>query len=228
MIRSILLLFVTGFLLGCSPDNVRNFDVRNLAKSDIDMVADSHRQALDNIIRQLATKLYKRNPREIRKTPRMTAQLRIQQIMSPQPKGGYPELQGHLGEDAIKLALSEDYQGDRVFALMTGIRTMVDASYNHKQEFFLTDELNQQRLYNSARNLETTAWQLNHLRDAQGKPLIYANGISPKGIHNLSFERLFGKMIALQDMLAGIVADTTHRTIKNVVHSAASMTFLPI
>ncbi|MGB0466668.1 MAG: hypothetical protein ACPGF7_03935 [Pontibacterium sp.] len=226
--RISLLLIVALFIAGCNSGSIRTFDIRNLAKSDIDMVADAHRKTLDRLLVELTSKLYKRNPRELAKTPRMSIDLRVQQIMSPFPPEGYPEFEGRLSNNLIQRALSLSYQQDRVFALMMGIRSMIDAAYNHKQAFFILDELDQQKLYNSARNLETIAWQLNNHSDPQGKPLLLTNGLSREGIQNLSFERQFGKMIALQDMLAAIIADTTNRTIKNVVHSAASMTFFPI
>lgn len=226
--RITLFLILTFFIAGCSPDNLRSFDLRSLAKSDIDMVADTHRKELDKIIRQLTIKFYKRNPRELAKTPLMTVDLRVQQILAPPPADGYPELKGHWDNRAIHLALTQEYEGDRVFALMVGIHSMIDTAFNNKPELFLLDELDQQKLYNSARNLETVAWQLNHLKDRRGQPLLLANGISKEGIQNLSFERLLGKMIGLQDMLALIIADTTNRNIKNVVHRASSMIFLPI
>ncbi|WP_370299027.1 hypothetical protein [Pontibacterium sp.] len=226
--RFVFLIIVALFVSGCSPENVRDFDIRNLAKSDIDMVADTHRKELEKQIRKLTIKLYKRNPRELAKTPRMTIDLRVQQILAPPPAEGYPELEGRSGAKAMSLALTESYQGDRVFALMAGVHSMIDASFNHKREFFLLDELDQQKLYNSARNLETVAWNLNNRKDQRGQLLLLSNGYSKEGIPNLSFERTLGKMIALQDMLALIIADTTNRTIKNVVHRAASFTFLPI
>ena len=226
--RFVFLIIVALFVSGCSPENVRDFDIRNLAKSDIDMVADTHRKELEKQIRKLTIKLYKRNPRELAKTPRMTINLRVQQILAPPPAEGYPELEGRSGAKAMSLALTESYQGDRVFALMAGVHSMIDASFNHKREFFLLDELDQQKLYNSARNLETVAWNLNNRKDQRGQLLLLSNGYSKEGIPNLSFERTLGKMIALQDMLALIIADTTNRTIKNVVHRAASFTFLPI
>lgn len=226
--RFFFLIIVALFVSGCSPENVRSFDIRNLAKSDIDMVADTHRKELVKLVRTLTIKLYKRNPRELAKTPRMTIDLRVQQILAPPPAEGYPELEGRTGADAMRLALTGGYQGDRVFALMAGVYSMLEASYNYKREFFLLDELDQQKLYNSARNLETVAWNLNNRKDQYGQPLLLANGYTQDGIPNLSFERTLGKMIALQDMLALIIADTTNRTIKNVVHRAASFTFLPI
>ena len=45
---------------------------------------------------------------------------------------------------------------------------------------------------------------------------------------NLSYERLFGKLIARQDLVARIVADKGQRALRTVVHSLASAVFLPL
>jgi len=39
---------------------------------------------------------------------------------------------------------------------------------------------------------------------------------------------LFGKLIATQDLSAQIVADSTNRTIKNVLQGVARYVFLPL
>jgi len=44
---------------------------------------------------------------------------------------------------------------------------------------------------------------------------------------NVSIERLFGKMINAQDMMAQIMADRSNRTIKNVLQSLITA-FIPI
>jgi hypothetical protein len=72
---------------------------------------------------------------------------------------------------------------------------MIFLSYNGKTEFYLTDNLNAQKLYNSARNIEIAAWKLADARDARGEPLLVSNKASGDVV-NLSFEREFGKMIA--------------------------------
>jgi len=46
-------------------------------------------------------------------------------------------------------------------------------------------------------------------------------------IQNLSYERLFGKIISLQDTMAQIVSNRSGRIIKEVVQ-IAGMAFLPI
>jgi hypothetical protein len=139
----------------------------------------------------------------------------------------FAELGNARGADAIVLALKPDYAGDRVFAFGVGLASTVFLSYNGKTELYLTDSLDPQKLYNSARNIEIAAWRLAHARDAQGAPLILSNEIADD-VRNLSFEREIGKMIGYQDVMAQIAAQRTNRAIRRVVQSLASAVFLPI
>lgn len=45
---------------------------------------------------------------------------------------------------------------------------------------------------------------------------------------NISLERLFGKLIALQDSLALVIADGNNRRIKNAVNNIATAVFVPL
>lgn len=91
------------------------------------------------------------------------------------------------------------------------------------------DDLDQQKIYHCARNLESIAWQLNSRRADNGELFILANSIDAQsGLSNFSFERLFGKMIAIQDVLAQIISDKNDRAINKVVHGVASTVLLPI
>ncbi|EXJ12109.1 hypothetical protein [Nitrincola nitratireducens] len=57
-------------LTGCStPAGDRPFYIKNLAKSDIDLVADAHIDEINRLSRELTIKLYQRNPRELAKAP---------------------------------------------------------------------------------------------------------------------------------------------------------------
>jgi hypothetical protein len=216
-------------LSGCVANGSSDFKLSDLAKSDIDNVTDMHIRQLRLLSRELTIKLYKRNPRELAKAPPgTTVEIRLQQLFGTPRARGFAELNGADGIKAIPISFQEDYHGDRVFALMAGISGMLNASYNYQDEFFLLDEIDQQKLYNSARNLEAIAWQLNNRSNKQGERYILSNGISATGVRNLSYERIFGKLISLQDMMALLVADSTNRTITRVFQSAASMTLLPI
>ncbi|WP_116644370.1 hypothetical protein [Salinivibrio sp. HTSP] len=222
---SVLLLSLTG----CAQKLGRPFDIKNLAKSDMDLITDIHIAEIRDLSEALIVKLYKRNPRELKKVPGMTIEKRVAQLMTAErPDNGFRELGGMDGIALLPLAFSSEFEGDRVFALMAGVTGMISASYNHQLEFFLLDDIDQQKLYNSARNLEKIAWLLNNQKDEHGQLLLLSNGMGKNGVPNYSYERLLSQMIIIQDMMAVMVADSTNRNINQVVHSMASMTFFPI
>jgi hypothetical protein len=104
---------------------------------------------------------------------------------------------------------------------------MILLAYGNKTEFYLTDTLDPQKLYNASRNVEIAAWKLANGRDERGNLLILSN--EPSGdVANLSFEREIGKMIAYQDVMAQIAAQRTNRIIRRAVQSLAAAVFLPI
>ena len=211
-------------LSGCS--SVENFELEQLAKTDIDMVADTNVEAVADLLDELATKLYRRNPRELAKVQGETLTSRRAQWLSAVASDvQFEELENKRSTQAMLLAFDPEYKGDRVFALVVGLSTMLDDAYDNQQDFYMTSTLDQQKLYNSARNIEILVWRLNQRRDEQGNLFLLTNSMQPI---NLSFERLFGKLIARQDMMASLVAQKTNRTINRVVQGLATMTFLPI
>lgn len=221
------LLVILFFLGGCSS-GANHFRVQDLAKSDIDLVAELHRQEVTALLKQLNTKLYKRNPAELKKISGATINGRWQ-VLSQNYTAPMllPELQGSRGIDAMRLAFDEQFQGDRIFALMAGLVDMLNESYSFKSEFYWLDSIDQQKLYNSARNIEILVWLLHSRENPSGQALILTDSMSADHL-NLSFERLFGKLIAHQDMLAQIMAGKTQRTVNTVAHGIVSMTFIPL
>jgi hypothetical protein len=220
---------VLGLALALSACASGAFRPQNLAKTEVDQVTDLHIRTQEALLRALAVKLYRRNPRELRKQPGQTVEKRLQQLFGQPGELRFEELGGRQSTDAMLLAFDESYAGDRVFALMAGLTDMIRRAYGYKSEFFAFDPLDQQKLYNSARNIEVLVWRLSHKRDARGEPFLLTNEMGGESQpDNLSFERLFGKMIALQDMMAEITADSSNRAINRVVQGAASMIFLPI
>jgi hypothetical protein len=103
------------------------------------------------------------------------------------------------------------------------------AAFNEKSEFFVTDDLDPQKLYNSARNVEIAVWKLSNARDAEGNPFLLSNEPASAVAHqNLSFEREFGKIIGGLDVLSKIVADKVNRTVVKIIQSMATAIFLPV
>lgn len=211
---------------------VGNFDPKQIAKGDIDRVADAHRRAVFDSVRVIAEKLYRRNPREWKKGGHASVEAALDYVLDPRLGWRLPELASYAGRpptDQILAALREDYAGDRVAAFMAGLGAMLNAAFDNKNEFFVYDDLDPQRLYNSARNIEIAMWKLANARDAAGNLLLLSNetAIPPK-VPNLSFEREFGKLIGNLDLLARIIADKGNRTIARVAQSVASAVFLPV
>ena len=52
------------------------YELKNLAKSDVDLVTDEFIDESRRLVRELTVKLYKRNPAELSKTPGMTIEKR--------------------------------------------------------------------------------------------------------------------------------------------------------
>lgn len=210
-----------------SPIRTRGFQVDDIGKSDVDMVAEIEiRQSLE-YLQELMGKLYLRNPREWPKGGVGSPQAAVDRVFSIVRNGRFPELQGKQGSDCIMLAFDETYSGDRVLAFVEGMRGMLLAAHNDKQDFYLMDELDPQKLYNAARNIEIATWKLSQARDSRGVLFLVSNE-TDGSLKNLSYERLFGKLIALQDNMARVVAQSSNRRIKTIIQSVASAVFIPI
>ena len=91
----------------------------------------------------------------------------------------------------------------------------------------MLDELNEQKLYNCARNIEIAIWKMSSTKDAAGEPLLLSNELDPNN-PNLSFEREFGRVIGLLDVLSRVVADKHGRSITRLTQSIATAVFLPV
>lgn len=216
--------------VGCQTNNSKNaaidskpFQLKNIAKSDVDLVTETHLQLTLAQLKIMMEKLYWRNPQELRKRRVVNIETAVEKVFGPNRQALFPELKGKRSIDSMRLAFQNSYRGDRVLALVEGLRGMVLDSYNGQHEFYLADELDPQKMYNAARNIEIAVWKLSNDKDAEGRLYLLSNAES-----DLSFERLFGKIIVLQDSMAAIVSDATNRRIKNVIQSAASAVFMGI
>ncbi|MBF0622474.1 MAG: hypothetical protein HQL54_11165 [Magnetococcales bacterium] len=194
-------------------------------------MVEVHQQEVMASLRKLMVKMYRRNPREFKKAGLAYTEAQIESyvaaLFDTEHDWRFAELDYRKNIDSIHLAFNPRYQGDRVFALFVGLGSMIMTSYNDKREFFVLDDLDAQKLYNSARNVEIAIWKLNHIRDEQGALLLLSNEDGGL-VRNFSFERLAGKVIALQDAMSKVVATKSKRIIKDAIQFIASKVFLPI
>lgn len=225
-------LVIALFLHGCVTTSSegpqrKSFEMKSVIKSNIDTVLEFHVEAMRSMLEQLMVKLYKRNPRELARSQYGTIEANIENLFSRTTNFNFPELYKRTGSEAVYLAFNEDFDGDRVFAFIAGLTEMIVASYNYQREFYLFDSVDPQKLYNSARNIEIAIWKIEHDHKANGELFLLTNS-QPHEIMNLSYERLFGKMIATQDNIAIIMADKQNRILKQIFQNMATAVFLPI
>lgn len=201
-------------------------DVKYLAKTEVDRIADTNRAEVVDSLMLIADKLYRRNPKEWRKAGQPSREAALDRLRHRHTQR-WPELGGLREGQAASLAFTEAYGGDRVAALVFGLLTMVDAAYEHKEEFYILDSLNETKLYNSARNMDVAVWKLGRDRNAAGELFLLSNELDPAN-RNLSFEREFGRVMGLLDFMAKIVADRNGRGLSRLTQTAVSTIFLPV
>nr|WP_320191748.1 hypothetical protein [uncultured Desulfobacter sp.] len=222
-VTSIVLVSISLLSAGCVSSR---FSVETLAKSDVNMVSDIYIDQTLTLLKTLTQKLYKMNPGELAKTPGATIESRISAIFKCPAPPPEPALTGRRSTQAMLAGLESDYKGDRVYAVMYGLFTMLHMAFNNKCHLFMLDFLSSQNFYNSARNIEILVWRLKNRRASTGELCLITN--TWKGdIPNLSFERIFGKLIILSDTMALIMAERGDRFVKQAVH-IAGMSFLPV
>lgn len=210
------------------PEQQDKSSLKQFAKSDSDRMADIEIRENTQSMRTLMLKLYKRNPQELKKSQVDNAENMISQIFDHENEHHYrfATLENSQSTDAIFLAFKPQYQGDRVFAFIVGLQTMLLKAHGGKNTFYMTDEVNPQYIYNVARNIEIAAWKLANAKDKNGKLYLLSNALNDQE-KNLSIEREFGKIIGRTDLYAMTLAEKSERTITRVIQNIATALFLP-
>lgn len=202
------------------------YSLKHFVKSDTDHFIEKSQRRIFVSLRRLAAKLYRRNPQEWRKSGAPGVEAAVDAIFDVNHGWRLPELGYRRDIDALRIALHPIYGGDRVRAFMAGLASMVQTAFGDRVDFYIVNDLNAQRFYNAARNVEIAAWRLATTRDEDGNLLLLSNEMGP--IDNLSFEREFGRIIALLELLTDVVEAQSERAVVRMVQSMATAVFLPL
>lgn len=230
------ILFSTLLLSACAsipqgkekpvPEQRDRSTLNQLGKSDFDRMADVEMRENTESLKVLMVKLYKRNPQELKKTTSSPLEKMVAWVFDGNHNWKFESIQNKQELDAIFLAFNPEYQGDRVLPFIVGLQTMLIRAHGGKTEFYLQDNIDPQKIYNAARNVEIAAWKLSNARDANGKLYLLTNEINEKE-RNLSFEREFGKIVGRTDLFAIALAEKSQRFITRVIQNLATAAFLP-
>lgn len=208
------------------PQQTDRSSINQLAKTDFDRLTDVEIRENTQSLRLLMTKLYKRNPHELKKSTSGTVEEMVDWVFEGNHGWKFEAIHNLQGTDAIFLTFKPEYQGDRVLPFIVGLQTMLIKAHGGKTEFYITDQVDPQSLYNVARNVEIAAWKLSNAHDANGNLYLLTNENSDKE-RNLSFEREFGKIIGRTDLYAISLAEKSQRLITRVMQNLATAMFLP-
>ena len=236
--KHVYLLMLTSFLYSCAsgapkeitavPERGDRSTLNQIAKTDFDRMADVELEENTQSLRTLMLKLYKRNPNQLAKSTSDKAEAMVDWVFDGelQHHWQFKEIDNKQGTDASSLTFDSNFEGDRILPFIVGLQTMLAKAHGNKKEFYLTDNLDPQRIYNVARNIEIAAWKLSNARNADGNLYLISNEINDKD-RNLSFEREFGKIIGRTDLYAIALAEKSQRIISRVMQSLATAAFLP-
>lgn len=231
--------FILSFLylmIGCANNTLQKKDstqydkssISQFGKSDFDRMADYEvRENLESL-KILMIKFYKKNPKELRKTSSDNAELVTNWVFNNKQDWKFPSINNAEGVEAINQTFDENFEGDRVLSLITGVYTMIKKAHNDDEDmqFFITDVLDPQKIYNASRNIEIIVWKLSNKKNSNNQLFLRTNEMNEKE-SNLSFEREFGKIIGRTDYFAYALSEKSERTITRVLQNFATAIFLP-
>ncbi|MBT7542888.1 MAG: hypothetical protein HN613_02370 [Gammaproteobacteria bacterium] len=221
--RKIILILPILLLASC-----QNNILTNIAKTDIDIVTEIHARNAKEYIEELVIKLYKINPVYIQNNKEFNNVSEVIIDIFKDVNKNKIDKTGKENIDFILKGFSDEFDGDRIYYITKGLFGMINASYNYKKKFYITDKiLNSQKLMNTSTNIKTLVWRLSNTKGKNNVILIKTNNIANNNI-NLSFERLFGKLINNQENMAMIISSQEGRIIHEAAKGIVSSIFLPI
>ena len=230
----ILILLLTTLLFSCSTSTLQKKDstqydkgsINQFGKTDFDRMADYEIRENIESLKILMIKFYKKNPNQLKKSTSDNAEKMTNWVFNGNHNWKFERINNAQGVDALNQVFDDNFKGDRVLSLVTGLYTMLIKAHGNKKEFYMFDSLDPQKIYNASRNFEMIVWKLSSKKDSKGQPYLLSNEINTSGA-NLSFEREFGKIIGRTDYFAFTLSEKTERAVTRAIQSFTTGIFLP-
>jgi len=230
----ILLLFFIFLICSCSGSTLQKKDstqydkgsINQFGKSDFDRMADYEIRENIESLKILMLKFYKKNPNQLKKSTSDNAEKMTNWVFNGDHNWKFKRIDNAQDLDALNQVFDDNFKGDRVLSLITGLYTMLIKAHGDKTEFYIFDSLDPQKIYNASRNIEIIVWKLATKKNNKGQPFLLSNEINSLE-SNLSFEREFGKIIGRTDYFAFTLSEKTERTVTRVIQNFTTGIFLP-
>tara|TARA_B110000196_G_C21068000_1_gene625947 strand:+ start:560 stop:1261 length:702 start_codon:yes stop_codon:yes gene_type:complete len=230
----ILILLLTLVLFSCSSSTLERKEstqydkgsINQFGKTDFDRMADYEIRENIESLKILMIKFYKRNPNQLKKSTSDNAEKMTNWVFHGDHDWKFERINKAQDIEALNQVFDDNYKGDRVLSLITGLYTMLIKAHGDKKEFYMFDSLDPQKIYNASRNFEIIVWKLSSKKKSTNEPYLISNGLNSEDI-NLSFEREFGKIIGRTDYFAFTLSEKTERAVTRAIQSFTTGIFLP-
>ena len=111
-------------------------------------------------LRKLMLQLYECNPKDLHKSTKVSAEELVQWVFEGPFGWKFEAIKQAQSVNAISLSFDENYQGDRVLSLITGLHTMLVKAYGGENEFKFTKRISPENLQLAIQNIEVTKFKL--------------------------------------------------------------------
>ena len=150
----ILILICTLFIYSCSGStlqkkNSTQYDkgsINQFGKSDFDRMADYEIRENIESLKILMLKFYKKNPNQLKKSTSDNAEKMTNWVFNGNHNWKFKRINNAQGVDALNQVFDDNFEGDRVLSLITGLYTMLIKAHGDKKEFYIFDSLDPQKI----------------------------------------------------------------------------------
>lgn len=111
-------------------------------------------------LRKLMLQLYQCNQKDLLKSTKVSAEELVQWVFEGPFGWKFEAIRRVQSVDALSLSFNEQYQGDRILPLITGLHTMLVSAYGGENDFKFTKTISPKHLYDAAHNIEMTRLKL--------------------------------------------------------------------
>ena len=209
--KKIITIFILVIFLTSCQKNV----FLNITKTDIDIVSEIHAINAKEYIEELILKLYKLNPIYIKKNEKFNKVSEVIIDIFKETDIDKVDKTGKTNINYILKGFKKDFKGDRIYYISKGLYGMINASYNYKNKFYVTDSrIDAQKLMNTAINIETLIWRLSNTR-YNNVLLIKTNNINKEKI-NLNFQGCYENKVCYPSKMRNIIIKYDKKSISSV------------
>lgn len=124
-------------------------------------------------LRTLMLELYECQPHALQKSTKVSKEEFVQWVFEGPFGWKFDSIKNAQSIEALTLAFRQEYEGDRILPLITGLYTMTLLAYGGKNEFTFTETIKPNNIIIAARNVEVSTTKLHNIQNESGE--LYLN-----------------------------------------------------